>query len=103
MASNGIGFEHCACCVIFMFPTQRLQRRGHSTVLVGGTVTGLSSDTSVVLQNNGGDDTTVTTDGPFAFAIPVASSKYSVTVLTQPWRNLRGQQWRRLRERNRHD
>ena len=59
---------------------------GHSTVLVAGTVTGLSSGTSAVLQNNGGDDTTVTTDGPFAFSIPVASgAPYSVTVLTQPF------------------
>jgi hypothetical protein len=59
---------------------------GHSTVPVAGTVSGLSSGTSVVLQNIGGDDTTVTTDGPFAFSNPVASgAPYSVSVLTQPF------------------
>jgi len=50
---------------------------------VGGTVSGLTG--SVVLQNNLGDNLTVTIDGNFTFATPVASgSPYSVTVLTQP-------------------
>ena len=53
--------------------------------LVAGTVSGLSSGKSVVLQNNGGDDTTVTTDGPFAFSTPVSNgSPYEVTILSQP-------------------
>ncbi len=56
-----------------------------SRVQVGGTVSGLFPGASVVLQNKGADDTTVTTDGPFTFPTPVASgAAYSVTVLTQP-------------------
>lgn len=54
-----------------------------STYTVGGSVSGLSG--TVVLQNNSGDDLTITTDGPFTFATEVAhSAGYSVTVLTQP-------------------
>ena len=50
---------------------------------VGGTVTGLSG--TVVLQNNGGDADTITTNGPFTFSTPVAEgSPYNVTVQTQP-------------------
>lgn len=50
---------------------------------VGGTVTGLTG--SLVLQNNGGDDLTVTADGSFEFGSTLANgSGYSVTVLTQP-------------------
>ena len=59
---------------------------GDSTAVVAGIVSGLSSGTSVVLQNNGGDDTTVTTDGLFAFSTPVANgAPYNVTVLVQPF------------------
>ena len=51
---------------------------------VGGTVTGLAGG-SLVLRNNGGDDLTVTGDGPFAFATTVASGQpFSVAVATQP-------------------
>ena len=54
------------------------------TYTVGGTVTGLAG-TGLVLQNNGGDDLPVTSDGAFTFATPIASgSSYSVTVKTQP-------------------
>jgi hypothetical protein len=50
---------------------------------VGGTVAGLSG--TVVLQNNHGDNLTVTGNGAFSFASPAASgSAYSVTVLVQP-------------------
>jgi len=53
------------------------------TYSVGGTVTGL--DGTLVLQNNGGDDVTITADGAFTFATPVADgSAYNVTILTQP-------------------
>lgn len=52
---------------------------------IGGTVTGLSGSTSVVLQNNGGDALTVSADGNFTFAKQVASgSAYNVTVETEP-------------------
>jgi hypothetical protein len=50
---------------------------------VGGTVSGLSG--SVVLQDNGSDAQTLSANGSFTFATPVAQgSNYSVTVLTQP-------------------
>ena len=50
---------------------------------VGGTLVGLSG--SVTLQNNGGDDTVVGADEPFAFSTHAASgTAYAVTVLTQP-------------------
>ena len=51
---------------------------------VGGTVTGVVG-TGLVLQNNGGDNLTVTANGAFTFATPVATGgPYSVTILTQP-------------------
>ena len=50
---------------------------------VGGSVSGLSG--TVVLQNNSGDDLTLTADGSFSFATPIDdASTYSVTVLTNP-------------------
>lgn len=51
---------------------------------VGGTVTGLAGS-GLVLQNNGGDDKTITADGAFTFATSVDSGDmYAVTVSTQP-------------------
>ena len=51
--------------------------------LVGGTLTGLSG--SLVLQNNLGDNLTLSSNGSFAFATAVANAAtYSVSVLTQP-------------------
>lgn len=50
---------------------------------IGGTVSGLSG--SVVLQNNGTDNETVSSDGAFTFSTAITeSSPYAVTVLTQP-------------------
>lgn len=55
-----------------------------NTYTVGGNVTGLSG-TGLVLQNNGGNNKSISAAGPFTFGTPVASgSAYSVTVLTQP-------------------
>lgn len=54
------------------------------TYSVLATVTGLTGGT-LVLQNNGGDDVTVTADGPAVFATLLADTTgYSVTVKTQP-------------------
>ncbi|MDP9339515.1 MAG: kelch motif-containing protein [Acidobacteriota bacterium] len=51
---------------------------------VGGTVTGVVG-TGLVLQDNAGDNLTITANGSFTFATPVATgSSYSVTILTQP-------------------
>jgi len=52
--------------------------------VIGGTISGLAG-ASVVLQDNGGDNLTVTANGTFAFATPVETGgAYAVTVLTQP-------------------
>ena len=53
---------------------------------VGGTISGLSG--SVILQNNSGDNLTLTANGSYTFVTPVAyGSPYTVTVLTQPTGN----------------
>ena len=53
------------------------------TFAVGGSVTGLNG--LAVLQLNGGGDLTVSANGSFAFATPLAdASAYSVSVKTQP-------------------
>jgi hypothetical protein len=49
---------------------------------IGGTVTGLTG-TGLVLQDNAGDNLTVTASGPFTFKTSV-SGAYAVTILTQP-------------------
>ena len=54
-----------------------------NTYTVGGTVSGLAG--TLVLQDNGGDNLSLTANGTFAFATPIASDNpYAVTVLTQP-------------------
>jgi hypothetical protein len=50
---------------------------------ISGNISGLSG--TVVLQNNGSDDLTLTADGTFSFSVPVLSGDmYNVTVLTNP-------------------
>jgi len=52
---------------------------------IGGHVTGLAAGTTVVLQDNGGNNTTVSANTNFTFSAPILSgSMYSATVLTQP-------------------
>jgi len=52
---------------------------------IGGTVTGLGTERSLTLRNNGTDSLTVTSNGPFAFVeLLEAQSAYEVTVITQP-------------------
>ena len=51
---------------------------------VGGTVSGLAAGT-LVLQNNGGNNLSITANGSFTFSNPVVQgSSLNVTVLTQP-------------------
>jgi len=53
------------------------------TFTVGGTVSGLA--TSLVLQDNGANNLTVSANGPFVFTTALASGTgYNVTVSTQP-------------------
>jgi N-acetylneuraminic acid mutarotase len=52
---------------------------------VGGTLSGLYAGRSLVVQNDGGNSTTLSANGNFTFTSPVPSgSNYAVTVLTQP-------------------
>jgi hypothetical protein len=60
-----------------------LDSGGPGEFTVGGSVTGLSG--TLVLQNNGADDLTINSDGPFTFNTPLADgSSYAVTVLAHP-------------------
>jgi hypothetical protein len=59
--------------------------RGLSSFTIGGTVSGLLTGNSVVLQDNGGNATTLSANTAFTFGTALASgSTYAVTVLTQP-------------------
>ena len=52
---------------------------------IGGTLSGLGTDLSVTLANNGDDELTLTRNGSFTFGENVAAdSSYTVTVVTQP-------------------
>jgi hypothetical protein len=58
---------------------------GKIDATIGGTVTGLSGGTTLVLQDNGGDNKTINANGAFSFATQIeAGSTYNVTILTQP-------------------
>lgn len=58
---------------------------GTQSYAVAGTLTSLAGGTSIVLQDNGGDDLTLTSNGTFIFAQNIqAGGTYAVTVLTQP-------------------
>lgn len=53
------------------------------TYSIGGSIAGLSG--TIVLQNNGGDDLSLSTNGPFTFNVTVQpNSAYDVTIETQP-------------------
>jgi hypothetical protein len=52
---------------------------------IGGTVTGLGSGQTITLQDNSGDNLTVSANQSFTFPTSIAAgSVYDVTVLTQP-------------------
>jgi hypothetical protein len=54
------------------------------TISIGGSVTGLDG-TGLVLQDNGGNNLTVSANGSFTFSsLIVSGTSYNVTVLTQP-------------------
>jgi Galactose oxidase, central domain len=51
---------------------------------IGGNVIGLTG-TGLVLQDNGGDDLTISQNGAFTFKVPIAGGgNYTVTLKTQP-------------------
>jgi len=52
---------------------------------IGGTLSGLTGSGSVVLQNNGADNLSLSGNGTFTFATPIADGNpYAVTVLSAP-------------------
>jgi Galactose oxidase, central domain len=54
------------------------------SLAIGGTVTGVKG-TGLVLENNGGDDLSITADGSFTFkTLLLNNAPYAVTVKTQP-------------------
>ena len=56
-----------------------------SNYTIGGSVAGLSEGSTLVLANNGGDSLTVSANGSFTFATPLApGAAYAVTVAQQP-------------------
>lgn len=58
---------------------------GGGQASIGGTITGLGTGLTAVLQNNGTDTLNVSGNGNFTFATQLAAgAAYSVTVLTQP-------------------
>ena len=56
------------------------------TITIGGTIAGLSkSGSGVVLQDNGGNNLAIITNGTFTFtSLLPAGATYAVTILTQP-------------------
>ncbi len=61
----------------------RVTKAAVATYTIGGTVSGLSG--TLVLQNNGGDNLTMSADGSFTFATAVIDGNgYSVSILSQP-------------------
>ena len=52
---------------------------------IGGTLNGLATGATIILQNNGSESLTLTSNGTFEFDTVVADGEdYDVTVLTQP-------------------
>lgn len=55
------------------------------TYTIGGSVSGLTSGTQLVLDNNGGDALTLNANGTFTFVMPVSyGGSFDVTVGSQP-------------------
>jgi hypothetical protein len=56
------------------------------TATIGGTISGLATGASVIVQDNGGDSLTLTANGAFTFktAVTGPTDAYAVTVNTQP-------------------
>jgi hypothetical protein len=58
---------------------------GGNTATIGGQISGLAAGNTVVLQDNGTDNITLSANGGFAFPTGLkARATYAVTVLTQP-------------------
>ena len=76
-SSGVIAFEYSGGYSTHTFDMQQ------DTYTVGGTISGLSG--TIVLQNNAGDNLSLSSNGSFAFATPLNDgSTYAATILTQP-------------------
>jgi hypothetical protein len=68
-----------------MIPLALAACGGSNDATIGGSVNGLNANSSVVLENEGGDSLTVGSNGGFKFGAGLpAGSVYNVTVLTEP-------------------
>ena len=83
--SDGDGFTNIAEITAGTFPGDASSRPTALLLLyIGGNLSGLSSG-NVVLQNNGGNNLSLSANGSFAFTTALTSgTAYSVTILTQP-------------------
>jgi N-acetylneuraminic acid mutarotase len=71
-------------CILVGCGTSYTAPPNPTTYTIGGMVSGLTG-TGLVLQDNGGNNLTITANGAFTFTTAVASGgAYAVTVLTQP-------------------
>lgn len=83
-AVNSAG-ESVESSQVFATPTATSLPPPPTKYTISGEIVGLASGQSIVLQNNAGDDLTVSTNGAFTFATPLAyNTDYNVTVFTQP-------------------
>jgi hypothetical protein len=58
---------------------------GGSGAAIGGSISGLNANTSVILQDDGSDSLTVASNGSFEFTTSLAAgSSYNVTVQSEP-------------------
>ena len=75
--SGTIGNGNVSTVVVMCLPA------GPHAIFLGGTVTGLAG--TLVLENNGGNPTTISSNGPFMFSTAVVTgATYDVTIATQP-------------------
>lgn len=91
-----LSFYGCGATLTFLFNLNGSSKTDYSSILlalaagntnttytVGGNVSGLVG--TLVLQNNLGDDLTITADGSFTFSTAIANgTTYDVTVKNQP-------------------
>jgi exo-beta-1,3-glucanase (GH17 family) len=72
-----------ACLVLAACGRSQNWQGSAAYVTIGGTVAGLSG--TVVLQDNGQDNLTITGNGSFTFGLSIANgAAYAATILTQP-------------------
>lgn len=86
---NGPGCTHSSLCgiaqTVSIFDGVTMSLVSNASYTIGGTVTGIPANESLDIQNNSGDDLTITADGDFQFSTALADGDtYSVTVLTAP-------------------